>query len=90
VTERERAPAAESVASEQRDCRVREVEDSVDHWEETVRVGERVGVALVLVDASAPELRVVATGDDSAFGIVAQGSLNVVEGLDHFVADLGV
>ena len=52
----------------QRDGGVREVEDGVDHGEEAVRVGERVGVALVLVDSRAPELGIVAARDDGAFG----------------------
>lgn len=86
MAESERAGATEGVACEQCDGRVREVEDGVDHREEAIGVGERVGVTLVLVDASTPEFGVMPAGDDGTWRVRTQSSLDVVESSDHIVA----
>jgi len=86
MAERERTSATKCVTREQRDSRVRKVEDGMYHRKEAVRVGKSVEIPLVLVDAGAPEFGVVPAGDDSTFCTRTQSSLNVVEGFDHFIA----
>jgi hypothetical protein len=58
----------------------------MDHWEEAVRVGERIKVSLVLVDAGAPEFSVVPASDHSTFCTRAKSPLDVVKGFDDFAA----
>ena len=87
MAERQRTSATERVPCQQSYSRIREVEDGVDHWEEAIGVGEGVGISLVLIDTCAPELGIVPTSDHSTFCTGTHSSLDVVEGLDDFVAD---
>lgn len=87
MAERERTSAAKCVSRKQSYGREREVEDGVDHREETVGVGERIGISLILIDTGAPEFGIVPASNHSTFCVGAQNSLNVVKGFDDFVAN---
>jgi hypothetical protein len=77
--------ATKRVARKQSDCRVWKVEDGMNHGEEAIRVGVRIGVPFVLINTGTPELGIMPLSDYGACCIRTQGPLDVVESLDHFV-----
>ena len=89
AAQRERTRPAKGVARHQRDGRVRVVQQRGEQGVEAVRVGEAVRVALVQVEARAPELGVGALDDDGAGGVGWDEGFDVAERGDDGLREAG-
>src|SRR4051794_33272677 len=63
-----RTSTPKSMPRNQRNRRERKIHNGMQHGIEAIRIRERAGFAFIEVETGAEEFRVVAAGDDCAFG----------------------